>query len=207
MLLRRDWEFLFDQLKSTHAVAAYLRRVAGEDMELGAEPVRYHQLATLDSQAGPGGLDPAIKELGAAERWEPMLPLTPVGSEDVNAHQFFRSILEDIATIELQTTTEQVRIRALAELDRLPTEHRAHVGNYLQRPSNSSRAPTGRKPCPGSNGYSKDWGLLSCCSEPERTFPMTIIEECRVLGRAATPRVHREGSGSGMKRQFRSVFC
>lgn len=141
VLLRRDWEFLFDQLKSTHAVAAYLRRVAGEDMELGAEPVRYHQLATLDSQAGPGGLDPAIKELGAAERWEPMLPLTPVGSEDVNAHQFFRSILEDIATIELQTTTEQVRIRALAELDRLPTEHRAHVGNYLREAFNLVSRP------------------------------------------------------------------
>jgi hypothetical protein len=136
VLLRRDWEFLFDQLKSTHAVAAYLRRVAGEDGELGAEPVRYHQLATLDSQAGPRGLDPAIKELGAAERWEPMLPLAPVGSEDEGAHRFFRSILEDIATIELQTTTEQVRIRALAELDRLPTEHRAHVGNYLREAFN-----------------------------------------------------------------------
>jgi hypothetical protein len=132
VLLRRDWEFLFDQLKSTHAVAAYLKRVAGEDVELGAEPVRYHQLATLDSQAGPRGLDPAIKELGAAEHWEPMLPLTPAGSEDEGAHRFFRSILEDIATIELQTTTEQVRLRALAELDRLPIEHRAYVGNYLR---------------------------------------------------------------------------
>jgi hypothetical protein len=141
VLLRRDWEFLFDELKSTHAVAAYLRRVAGEDMELGTEPVRYHQLATLDSQAGPRGLNPAVKELGAAEHWEPMLPLTPVGSEDEGAHRFFRSILEDIATIELQTTTEQVRLRALAELDRLPTEHRAHVGNYLREAFNLVSRP------------------------------------------------------------------
>jgi hypothetical protein len=141
VLLRRDWEFLFDQLKSTHAVAAYLRRVAGEDVELGAEPVRYHRLATLDSHAGPRGLDSAIKELGAAEYWEPMLPLTPVGSEDEGAHRFFRSILEDIATIELQTTTEQVRVRALAELDRLPTEHRAHIGNYLREAFNLVSRP------------------------------------------------------------------
>ena len=141
LLTRRDWEFLFDQLKSTHAVAAYLKRVGGESVELGTEPVRYHQLAALDAQGGPRGLDPAIKELGAAEHWEPMLPLDPVGSIDEPAHSFFRSVLEDIASIELQTTTEEVRLRALAELDRLPTEHRAHVGNYLREAFNLVSRP------------------------------------------------------------------
>jgi hypothetical protein len=40
VLLRRDWEFLFDQLKSIHGVGVYLERVAGEPLELGEEPVR-----------------------------------------------------------------------------------------------------------------------------------------------------------------------
>lgn len=41
VLLRRDWEFLFDQLKSTHAVCGYFERVPGDSIELGDEPMRY----------------------------------------------------------------------------------------------------------------------------------------------------------------------
>jgi hypothetical protein len=41
VLLRRDWEFLFNQLKSVHAVGGYLERVAGDAIELGGEPMRY----------------------------------------------------------------------------------------------------------------------------------------------------------------------
>jgi hypothetical protein len=38
VLLRRDWEFLFDQLKSTHTVAQYFEPAASEALELGQEP-------------------------------------------------------------------------------------------------------------------------------------------------------------------------
>ncbi|MDQ3762975.1 MAG: hypothetical protein M3460_15395 [Actinomycetota bacterium] len=41
VLLRRDWEFLFYQLRSTHAVIDYLARVSGSTGRLGAEPERY----------------------------------------------------------------------------------------------------------------------------------------------------------------------
>ncbi|WP_405466679.1 hypothetical protein OG783_28720 [Streptomyces jietaisiensis] len=34
-LLRRDWEFLFNQLRSTHAVVGYLHRVAASAPVLG----------------------------------------------------------------------------------------------------------------------------------------------------------------------------
>jgi NCS1 nucleoside transporter family len=51
--LRRDWEWLFDNLKSTHLVAQYLRRVAGEAIELGTEPVRYFDKAPANVAAEP----------------------------------------------------------------------------------------------------------------------------------------------------------
>jgi hypothetical protein len=59
VLLRRDWEFLFDQLKSSHAVSRYLERVAGESIALGEEIVRYFQLAHADAAAEskPSGSD------------------------------------------------------------------------------------------------------------------------------------------------------
>ena len=60
VLLRRDWEFLFDQLKSTHAVVEYLRRVSGEIIELGSEPLRYYDLAQADAEAEPDPVDPAL---------------------------------------------------------------------------------------------------------------------------------------------------
>ena len=65
VLLRRDWEFLFDQLKSSHAVVEYLRRVSGEIIELGTEPVRYYQLAQADARAQPDPVDPALLGAGA----------------------------------------------------------------------------------------------------------------------------------------------
>jgi hypothetical protein len=53
VLLRRDWEFLFEQLKSTRAVLGYLERVAGEAWELGREAARYFRLAQADEAAEP----------------------------------------------------------------------------------------------------------------------------------------------------------
>jgi hypothetical protein len=53
VLLRCDWEWLFEHLKSTHLVTEYLRRVAGEAIELGTEPARYFDLARADAEAAP----------------------------------------------------------------------------------------------------------------------------------------------------------
>lgn len=56
VLLRRDWEFLFEQLKSTYAVVEYLARVHAKPgtIELGREAIRYYELAAADVGAPPG---------------------------------------------------------------------------------------------------------------------------------------------------------
>ncbi len=131
LLLRRDWEFLFDQLKSTHAVVEYLRRVSGKIIELGTEPLRYYDLAQADAEAQPDPVAPALLAMGGIPTSAPLLPLAPVASEDRDPHRLVRMILEDIATSPAPGVSYAQRLRALAELDRLPVSHRADVGRFL----------------------------------------------------------------------------
>lgn len=99
VLLRRDWEFLFNQLKSSHAVGRYLERVVGENWEIGAEPSRYFQLANADAHAHPGSvsdlLGPGGRIVGG-----PQLPLEPAatGSDEL-PHLLLRSLLEEPARL------------------------------------------------------------------------------------------------------------
>jgi hypothetical protein len=58
VMLRRDWDFLFEQLKSTHAVVGFLERVVADPVALGEEPARYYQLALDDHEAEPSAIDP-----------------------------------------------------------------------------------------------------------------------------------------------------
>jgi hypothetical protein len=78
IILRRDWEFLFEQLKSTHAVVGYLERVAGETQELGHEFVRYFELARAYHEASPAPLNPALLGSSGYQFSSPLLPLLPV---------------------------------------------------------------------------------------------------------------------------------
>jgi hypothetical protein len=151
VLLRRDWEFLFEQLKSTHAVAGYLARVAGEDNALGGEPSRYYDKALADDAAEPTPLD-AMLGPGTAVS-VPMLPLAPAGTDDRRAHETVREILEDIATTGMTSPNEDDRLRMLAELDRLPIGHRAEAGRFLL----SAMAEL-RQDAPGADAR---WGLRS----------------------------------------------
>ena len=126
VLLRRDWEFLFDQLKSTHAVGQYCERVAGEPLELGTEPLRYYDLASADAETEPEVLDGPGPTISA-----PLLPLAPAGSDDLEAHYMVREVLEAIASPRSLVANETDRLRVLAELDRLPVGHRANIGRFL----------------------------------------------------------------------------
>lgn len=128
---RRDWEFLFDQLKSVHAVVEYLHRVADTPGELGNESVRYYQLAQADEEATPGEVDPAILAAGGYSISAPLLPLAPAGTDDEVALLLVRSVYEDIAIAPTGGLDEKVRLRALAELDRLPVGLRANIGRFL----------------------------------------------------------------------------
>jgi hypothetical protein len=131
-LLRRDWEFLFDQLKSTHRVGTYLERVAGKPQALGSEPVRYYELAAADEAATPTALAAPFKLHGIEEVSEPLLPMAPAATENGDDHALFRTILEDIAETQLATIDEAERIRALADLDHMPPMQRAAIGAYLR---------------------------------------------------------------------------
>lgn len=131
ILLRRDWDFLFEQLKSIHGVGHYLDRVVGEANDLGDEPIRYYELAALDAESRPRPLRPELMIPGAVRVTEPMLPMAPAATVDRDEHGLFRSILEDIASIRLRDMPEEIRLKALAELDSLPTESRAAAGRFL----------------------------------------------------------------------------
>lgn len=130
VMLRRDWDFLFDQLKSTHAVAQYLERVVADPVALGDEPARYYRLAQADQQAEPTEMAPALAAGGRTVS-APLLPLAP-HPNDWRPTLLVRSIFEDIAITPASNVDESARLSVLAELDRLPVSHRADIGRFLE---------------------------------------------------------------------------
>lgn len=130
VLLRRDWEFLFHQLRSSRAVIDYLARVSGLIGRLGAEPERYYELAAADARAEPSPTDQAIAALGTQVS-VPLLPAAPAGSDDDEAHRMVRIICEDIANVRLDSDDEANRLRVLAAIDELPVGHRSELGRLL----------------------------------------------------------------------------
>lgn len=129
-LARRDWEFLFHQLRSSRAVIDYLVRVSGTEVRLGHEPERYYELAATDARAEPGPIDPAIDGRGTVVS-APLLPVAPAGSDDDEAHGMVRIMCEDIANSDFDAADETRRLRALAAIDQLPVAHRTELGQLL----------------------------------------------------------------------------
>ncbi|WP_218129134.1 hypothetical protein [Nonomuraea maritima] len=130
VLLRRDWEFLFNQLRSSHAVVSYLHRVGVSTKVLGEEPQRYYELAAADAEASPGPIDPTIQGRGDY-RSVPLLPSAPAGSDDDEAHGMVRLMLEDIANTHIEAEHVQDRQRFLASLDSLHVGNRSELGRML----------------------------------------------------------------------------
>lgn len=126
VLLRRDWEFLFAQLRSTRAVVDYLHRVDGSS-RLGAEPERYFELARADEVTEPTPI--AVRGPGE-HRSVPRLPVAPAGSDDDQAHGMVRIMCEDIATSP-HSGDERDRLRLLATIDSLPIGYRTELGWLL----------------------------------------------------------------------------
>ncbi|MFD6936961.1 hypothetical protein ACFWAP_12560 [Streptomyces goshikiensis] len=132
-LTRRDWDFLFDQLRSTTAVLDYLFRAADEPtIPLGDEPVRYYELAAADAETAPQDIDTELVGAGGTLFSAPQLPQAPAGSDGTNVHRVLRIILEDIALTPLRDPmTELDRFTVLSDLDRLPVAARAQWGHLL----------------------------------------------------------------------------
>ena len=133
VLLRRDWEFLFDQLKSTYAVVDYLFRAEASDpVTVGDEPSRYYQFALADLEAAPSTLPPALVTTGTHVSM-PRLPLAPAGSDGAAEHILLRVMMEDIATSPLSEHIDESQLlEALADLDRLPIAHRTALGSQVR---------------------------------------------------------------------------
>jgi hypothetical protein len=133
VLLRRDWEFLFEQLKSTYAVLEYLRRVgAGAPVPLGDEPVRYYELAAADAVAPPSLPDPRLQPFMHASGSAPLLPQPPAGHGDRKHHIILRAVLEDITTAPMPDGIDQAdRLDLLAAIDATPVAYRSELGKML----------------------------------------------------------------------------
>lgn len=145
VILRRDWEFLFEHLNSMHAVARYLKRVAGDPVELGTEPARYYELAKADLVAAPSEIDVALLGPDGQPISTPLLPLEPAGLDDAAGHRMVRIIQEDIALSPVSAEgTEYDRLAILADIDRFPVAARAELGRLLlQSLDDVDAVPTG----------------------------------------------------------------
>lgn len=134
ILLRRDWEFLWRQLRSVAAIVDYAHRVTNDDrIPLGTEASRYFDLADKDAHAEPELLEPWMSDIG--DIWqisEPMLPREPVDTSDEVGHDVFHRILEDVAATDF-TGDEQIRVEVLALIDQVAATHRAELGRTLLR--------------------------------------------------------------------------
>lgn len=129
VLLRRDWEFLFEQLKSTYAVIEYLRRISTKDpVPLGDELVRYYQLAAADAGSTPSPIDHRVAKFGRG--WaSPLLPQAPAGHGDIRHYSLLRAVLEDVATAKLPSgVTHADMLDVLAAIDAAPVAYREEQG-------------------------------------------------------------------------------
>lgn len=138
VLTRRDWQFLWDQLKSGTSVASYLARVVDDDMEcaLGQEAARYYRLASEDMRAPQRAIGRAEHLYGDPQHWSgPELPREPAGHRDWDAFATLRLIQEDVARTEFETEHSppagdivRAKLRMLWALDDVSVVHRRQLG-------------------------------------------------------------------------------
>jgi len=146
VMLRRDWEFLWNQLRSASAIVDYIHRVAEEDepAELGSETHRYFDLANKDLQAPPSPLPDWMNDGGAEPVSGPLLPKDPASAGDELGFRVFHRVLEDIAATDF-TGDETDRVQMLAHIDRVAVTTRAELGRLLlRRLIACSQAPEGQ---------------------------------------------------------------
>jgi len=130
---RREWDFLFDQLRSTTAVVAYLHRIAPDRVAPGAHVANYYELALADEQTPPDLLNsripPSLSDPNLRSSY-PVLPLEPVSIADEYGARMYRQMLEDIADGPWDRD-ETDRLKLLWFLDQLPVAERSVIGRRL----------------------------------------------------------------------------
>lgn len=142
VLMRRDWEFLWYQLRSATAIVNYLHRVAPEgSVELGTEAWRYFELAYKDANAEPNTVPDWLAGTDADPTNDPLLPADPAPSSDEAGHAAFHRILEDVADSPFDGA-ESDRLTMLALIDQFPVTARPELGRtLLRRLDHCAKAP------------------------------------------------------------------
>jgi hypothetical protein len=132
-VLRREWDFLFDQLRSTTAVVAYLHRIAPDRVAPGTHVANYYELALADEQTPADLLSSRIPDSlsdPSLRSSHPILPLEPVSLADEYGTRMYRQMLEDIADGPWDRD-ETDRLKLLWYLDQLPVAERSVIGRRL----------------------------------------------------------------------------
>ncbi len=133
IVTRRDWDFLWDQLRSVTAVIEYAHRVADDDrIELGTEVARYFDLADRDERATPTPIEPWMLDVGASQVSGPTLLRDPANAADMVGHSVFRRILMDLAATDF-VGEELTRLDVLSLIDQTWVGQRAELGRILLR--------------------------------------------------------------------------
>jgi hypothetical protein len=141
-LLRRDWEFLFDQLRSTTAVVDYLHRTKADSRPLGSEPGLYYALATADEDAAKAKPQASDNAVAGRSQSPPLLPKEPAASASAAAsHRLYRIMLDDIAVSHSDSCDDEERLRILSWLDRLSVTARGQLGDLLMDALRQSAFP------------------------------------------------------------------
>lgn len=130
-MLRRDWEFLFDQLKSSTAVVNYLFRLAGEAIPLGSESTRYYEFASADEDADDSPADLNFSASEPTPISAPILPMKPVGFSDFSEQETYRLILEDAAKLSNRSLEGEDHYDLISSLDGLHHEAKKIVGGFV----------------------------------------------------------------------------
>jgi hypothetical protein len=133
VLIRRDWEFLFEQVKSTDAVLRYLLRVSSMPARpLGHEAIRYYELAAADAAAPPEPPDLRLVRPGVIFATTPVLPQAPAAHEGKRSHLLLRMLLEDVATTPRPDGLDEAHmLDVLAAVDTLAVGYRGELGETL----------------------------------------------------------------------------
>lgn len=130
VLLRSDWDFLFNELRSTTGVLLYLQRAHG--IRLGQHPTHYYHLAQKDEATPPEppGFEPGVE--GWRTEATPQMSLAPAGVDHGRRELLLRAIMEDAALAGLDADVmEEERLTTLSSLDRFPLVHRPALCEWI----------------------------------------------------------------------------
>ncbi|WP_156517466.1 hypothetical protein [Rhodococcus sp. LB1] len=131
VLLRREWEFLFDHLRSLTALGSYLHRIKDDAVAPGDHPGHYYELATADERATANPGRPPVSLGSGEQRFSyPLLPMEPASNLDEQGAAMFRQMLEDLATSPWDRSEED-RLTLLHLLDRQAVTERAKIGRRM----------------------------------------------------------------------------